>query len=127
MDLSVGIIERFAGGLFLVVITIWAGSYLYTRFAGGQMKGGRSVIKVISTMPLGSKKSITIVNIAGEYLVLGVTADNVSFLTKIDDTETIKSLEMDRVRRDAFTLKVFNSKALNRITKTHKRPEGLKR
>jgi len=45
-----------------------------------------SLIKVIETKMVAPKKYITIVDIAGKYVALGVTDHNINTLTNLDDT-----------------------------------------
>ncbi|MBI5643105.1 MAG: flagellar biosynthetic protein FliO [Deltaproteobacteria bacterium] len=62
----------------------------------GSSKGNngkpKAPIKVLSTSVLGQKKNIAIVDVAGEVIVLGLTPTTISFLTKIENTETIEEL-----------------------------------
>lgn len=46
-------------------------------------------IKVLSTGFLGPKKSIALVEVAGEILVLGIANDNISLLANVEDPEQI--------------------------------------
>ncbi|MEE8573789.1 MAG: flagellar biosynthetic protein FliO [Thermodesulfobacteriota bacterium] len=87
------LIEKFAGGLFLVVPLIWAFVYVYSRYSGGGKKGQKGLMRVVTNMPLGPKKSISVVNIAGKYLVLGVSAEQINFLTSIEDSTVTEKLE----------------------------------
>ncbi len=94
--------QKFIGALFLVIPLIWFVIWIYSKQSGGTglrgIKGKkRGVMRVMNNLPLGPKKSVSVVNIAGEYLVLGVSSDQVSYLTKIDNPDTVDRLE------DAFT------------------------
>jgi len=64
--------------------------YLVKKVIGrrdGQSKG--RLIRVLASTYIGVKKSISLVEIPGALLVLGITNDRISLLTKIDDAETM--------------------------------------
>ncbi len=49
-------------------------------------------VRVLGTSFLGPKKSIALVEVAGEVLVLGIANDNISLLSRIDDEDKIERL-----------------------------------
>jgi flagellar protein FliO/FliZ len=77
------------------------------RGSGGQM------IRVLASQYIGLKKNISIVEIPGAILVVGVTADTIRLLTKIDD-KTI--LEQIHDQRAGYPTPSF-SEHLNKITR----------
>jgi flagellar protein FliO/FliZ len=67
--------------------------YLVKKMIGrreGQAKG--RMIRVLATSYVGVKKSISLVEVPGAVLVLGITNDRISLLTKIDDAELMQQL-----------------------------------
>lgn len=56
-------------------------------------------IKVISTSYIAPKKNITLVEVAGEILVLGVTAANINLLTKIENKEAVEMIKAKKESR----------------------------
>lgn len=77
------------------------------RGSGGQM------IRVLASQYIGLKKNISIVEIPGAILVVGVTADTIRLLTKIDD-KTI--LDQIHDQRAGYPTPSF-SEHLNKITR----------
>jgi len=116
MDVNIAILERMIGALFLVVVVIWVSLYFYSRFAGIKLKGDKGIIKVMTNAPLGPKKSIAVVKVAGEYLALGVTNDQINLLTRIDDSETIKRLQGVEECKNILSLNMFNNKAVKGLS-----------
>jgi len=55
--------------------------------------GGGKLIQVVSTNYLAPKKNITLVEVAGEILVLGVSDQNISLLTSIREPERIEEIK----------------------------------
>ena len=49
-------------------------------------------VRVLGTSFLGPKKSIALVEVAGEVLVLGIANDHISLLSRIDDAEKIERI-----------------------------------
>ena len=69
------------GGLLVVF-------YFMKRFLKRD-KGGSSqqLIRVVASQYVGIKKNIALVEVPGAVLVVGITNDNISLLTKIEDKE----------------------------------------
>ena len=79
--------------LGVVLAIIW-GLYRLAKknlpIAQGSGKG--KMIHVLESQYLGMKKTITMVQIPGAILVLGVSSDKVNLLSQIDDPAIIKNL-----------------------------------
>lgn len=78
------LIEKLIGGVALVLLLIWAGAYLYLRLGGRRNGGEKGLIRVVDSTYIGPRKVITVVDVAGEYVVLGLTKDGITYLTKVD-------------------------------------------
>jgi flagellar protein FliO/FliZ len=79
--------------LLLVLAMVW-GLYRLARRGLGPGAGssnGRQ-IQVLANHYLGVKKSIALVQVPGSILVLGISADRVNLLSRINDTEVIANL-----------------------------------
>ena len=61
-----------------------------TRSAGPA--SGRQLINVLSTRPLAPKKSIALIQVPGDILVVGIAGDNLTLLSKIEDRELVAEL-----------------------------------
>jgi len=59
--------------------------------------GGRSrqLIKVIANQYIGVKKNIALVEVPGSILVVGVSNDKISMLTKIEDKTIIEAIQQE--------------------------------
>lgn len=80
--------------LVLVLAILW-GLYRFTRrgLNAGPAGANGPLIQVLANQYLGVKKSITLVQVPGAVLVLGVTADRVNLLSRIKDPEIIAGFE----------------------------------
>jgi len=58
--------------------------------------GNEKFVRVLGTGFLGPKKNIVLVEVAGEILVLGISNDNISLLTQIQDKEKIEEIKASR-------------------------------
>lgn len=83
----------------LVTFAVVIGLAFYTsRFMGKKM-GGLSNSpdgKVMSSLALGPKGYVYVVEIAGRYLVLGVTEHSINLLHEITDVEEIAALKQKK-------------------------------
>ena len=80
------------GGLIVVF-------YFMKRFLKRDVGGSNeALIKVIASQYIGIKKNISLVEIPGSILVVGVSNDNISLLTKIEDKVVLDDLRQENAR-----------------------------
>ena len=79
--------------LAVVIGVIYLLYYLSTRWFGGfaAMKGRTGRIKIIETRYLAPKRSLMIVKVAGEYLLLGSGNEGVQLLKKLECGEGLET------------------------------------
>lgn len=84
---------KMAGALALVVVLL-LGGLAWVRRAFGEIPGksGDPVMRILGGLRVGAGKQIMLVEIAGEVLVLGTTAREMTLLTTIADTDRIHRL-----------------------------------
>ena len=74
------------GGLLL---TLW----FFKRFVQNRAGGiNNRLIRVLASTAIGLKKNITLVDVPGAILILGVTGDRISLLARIEDPETMRKI-----------------------------------
>jgi len=74
------------GGLLVVF-------YLFKRYLKRDAGSGQGqLIRVIANQYIGIKKNIALVEVPGAVLVIGVSNERISLLTKIEDKEHLESL-----------------------------------
>lgn len=66
-------------GMACVLGLILACAWLARRF-GLQRLGGGHVVKVVSSTPVGQRERVVVVEVAGQWLVLGVTPQSINAL-----------------------------------------------
>lgn len=71
------------GGLFIVFYFL---RRILKREVGGSSE---KLIRVLASSYIGAKKNISLIEVPGSILVLGVTSDNICLLTKIEDEEIL--------------------------------------
>ncbi|QPJ65443.1 MAG: FliO/MopB family protein [Candidatus Nitrohelix vancouverensis] len=86
---------KMAGMLVCVVGFMLILFYIFKKYIlkNTPFGGGEKVVKVLGTGFLGPRKHIALVEVAGQVLALGISRDNISFLTQIDDAEQIEKLK----------------------------------
>ncbi len=73
--------------------------YFMKRFLKRDVGGSKEqLIKVIASQYIGLKKNISLVEIPGSILVVGVSNDNISLLTKIEDKVLLDVLRQESSR-----------------------------
>jgi flagellar protein FliO/FliZ len=78
-----------------VVGMIFVARHLVTRFQKGGLKKGTASrhVRVVESRFLGPKKSLVLVEVGGEYLLLGSTGDGINLIKQIDMIESIEVVE----------------------------------
>ncbi len=95
---------------FILLVT-WLVKKYQKKFGGGF--GGGGLVTILGTGAIGVKKQITIVDVAGEILVLGVAGENISMLSRINDQETAARLR--RVKSSNLQNKIDRNYELDSV------------
>jgi flagellar biogenesis protein FliO len=106
-------------GLFGILVVV---RFMLTRSGRiGTMVGPRTLVKVISTGYIGVKKSVTMVKIPDAILVLGVTNERITLLSKIEDQALIDRICTNDTQKTSSPLsRQFHSLYLGLMGKSNK-------
>jgi len=76
-------------GMLLIVLALLIGVlYVMKRFSFFQREStGELLIRVLSTKHLSPKERIEVIEISGERIVVGISPNNITFLTKLKDSD----------------------------------------
>lgn len=90
------------GVLFLVCV----GAYLTIKFLYGKnvlnrLGLGKQLIKVVDRFPLSPQRYILVIEVLGKFYLLGVTDQNISFLTQLDEAAAAKEMGWMEQNHDA--------------------------
>ncbi|MFA5479982.1 MAG: flagellar biosynthetic protein FliO [Candidatus Muiribacteriota bacterium] len=77
---------------FVTVIIVGAILFIFFYMKRKNPQSFKSNIKIIENYGIGNGKSIMIVKVLEELLVIGISGNNITLLTKITDTDTIKEV-----------------------------------
>jgi flagellar protein FliO/FliZ len=72
------------GGLFVAMHFVRR----YLQRTGGSSKA--QLVRVVASQPIGVKKAVTLVEVPGCVLVLGVSGDRIQLLTRLDDPQVLE-------------------------------------
>jgi flagellar protein FliO/FliZ len=78
------------GGLALIITLIFGLSWFVKRFAQGGFMQNPSM-KVVSSMPLGTRERLMLVDVGGKQLLLGVTATQINTLHVFDEPVVVQT------------------------------------
>jgi len=89
-----GFVQMLAS-LAIVIGTLFVGGRLAKRFLSGGMakKSVPRYIRVVESRFLAPKKSLMLVEVGGEYLLLGTTDSGITLLKQVDMLETVEIVE----------------------------------
>ena len=89
--------------LGVVLAVIWGLYRIARRSLPMAQAGGKGkMIQILESQYLGVKKNITMVQVPGAVLVLGVGPDRVNLLSRIDNPEIIKDIAANSVNQRAI-------------------------
>jgi flagellar biogenesis protein FliO len=74
------------GGLFVMVHF----GRRYLRRMGGTAT--ERLVRVVASQPIGVKKAVTLVEVPGCVLALGISGDRIQLLTRIDDPQVLSRI-----------------------------------
>lgn len=76
---------------FIAVALIIYLSYIASKYIGGSLKRSSSsrYMRLLDQVTLGQDRHVAIVQVGAKYLLVGVTAGQVSFLSELQDEELV--------------------------------------
>lgn len=88
---------RMIVSLLIVLSLIVGGVFLLKKFRIYKLlaPNSKSPVSVISNIPLGNKRSLCLVKVANEILVIGMTSTNISLLSKISTDDYYSACKSD--------------------------------
>ena len=101
--------------LLIVLAGLLALFYFARRIVSARTGGSNSrVIRVAASAAVGFKKYVSLVEVAGEYLVLGISDHNICLLSKLEDPGIIEKLREQQKQKTAPAfaehLQIFSSR-----------------
>ncbi len=113
-DLMATAVKMFAAMAILLVCLV-AALYISRRFfKKGVPRYSGGMMRILSSIHVGVRKTVTMVEVPGAVLVLGVSHDHIRLLTKIEDTSLIEQFQVseDQTLSGSFLehLKHFSEK-----------------
>ena len=81
--------------MFLLLMAGGAAAILYWLKRAAKSTGpgaNQQLISVLSTKSIAPKKSVSLIQVPGAVLVVGIAGDTLSLLTKIEDRELVDEL-----------------------------------
>ena len=84
---------KMAGALAAVIALLLGGMFILKRVVGESPASlGGPIVRLLGGLRLGQGKTIMLVEVAGEVLVLGSTARDLTLLTRVDEMERVEQL-----------------------------------
>lgn len=89
--------------VIIVFILVLAATYFTTRFIGksGMVQSHSKNIEVFETFKIAQNKYIQIIKLGSKYYAIGISKENVNFLTELSDEQLVFS-ETGEVQQIAF-------------------------
>ena len=94
---AVSSILRMLSALVVVVICIYGAVFALKRFMGRKIagRGSQGILEVLETAHLGPKKMVSVVRVADRSVLVGITENQITLLTELDETKTAEITASD--------------------------------
>lgn len=109
-------------GLVLGIMILLAFFFKKIGVSGGNLKQG-SLIKIMDTRMIAPKKYVSVLQVANEYVVVGITEQNINLLSKLNNTEEIEKFCLTDDTAKSNTLGNSFSTLLQKAAKTIVNPK----
>jgi flagellar protein FliO/FliZ len=83
----------------LLLLVVLAAALLWLRRAGQRAAGSGTLVRTVASSYVGVKKMVSLVEIPGAVLVLGLSGDRIQLLATIDDPERVARITGPGARR----------------------------
>ena len=79
-------------GLIVITVLVLVATWLATRWIGrrSQISQSSRNVKIIERTPVARDKYLAIIEVAGKFYLISVTAQNVQMMTEIEDPDKLK-------------------------------------
>ena len=103
-----GSVIKMVTALGIVLSLLFAVVYLVKKYLGKKigLSGQEQKIRVLTSTYLGPKKSIALVEVAGEKIVVGVTATHISMLTKVGKEKGFEEVLKEQINPESTNERV---------------------
>lgn len=78
-------VVRVFGGLILVLAVLLGGLWLLKRFGGSGLRAPRGQLRVLSSLSVGNRARLLLVQVREAQLLIGVSAQRVELVARFDD------------------------------------------
>lgn len=85
---------RTISALAIVLVLIGIATVIFRRVMGHRLgvDGGRPLVQVLATGYIAPRKTVSLVSVAGEYLIVGTTATDLVPLGRLNDSTQLHEL-----------------------------------
>ncbi|WP_282166705.1 flagellar biosynthetic protein FliO [Shewanella japonica] len=86
---NIAALSSMMGGLILVIAIIFVLAYIVKKL--NLVQSNQGVIKTVAMTPLGQKEKLVLVELEGQQYLLGVTAQQVNLIEKLDSAVQVET------------------------------------
>jgi|LSQX01.2.fsa_nt_gb flagellar protein FliO/FliZ len=105
-------------GLVLITVLVLAATWLATKWIGrrSQLSHNSRNVKIIERTPIAKDKYLAIIEVAGKFYLISVTAQNVQMMTEIEDPDKLKKQPQPVNQSFASMYKIIKEKGIRGLS-----------
>ncbi|MDH5297663.1 MAG: flagellar biosynthetic protein FliO [Desulfobulbaceae bacterium] len=97
-SLAAAVVKAFGALALVIGLLLLLSAGLKRLGLGGQSLGGTSLIRILDTRMIAPKKYVAVLDIAGQSLAVGITDQQITLLTRLEEGDVLRAMG-DRDRR----------------------------
>jgi len=94
---------RMIASLLVILAFVALGIFAFKKLKYKETKNGGRPLSVLHKLSVGPKESICVVEVGDQILIVGVTNNYISLLSKVEDEDTIDKLRMKNTGNFSFS------------------------
>lgn len=105
-------------GLIVITVLVLIATWLATRWIGrkSQISQSSRNVKIIERTPIARDKYLAIIEVAGKFYLISVTAQNVQMMTEIEDPDKLKKQKQTVNTSFANMYKIIKEKGIRGLS-----------
>ncbi len=88
---------------FVIILAYYSTRFIASsRFSSRYLKKGSANINIIETAFVGQQSSIQLVKVGEKYFIIGVTKEQINYLTEVSKEDVVIAEEQEQINRIPF-------------------------
>lgn len=108
--------------IFILCIVVFVGAYYTSRLLGNYQLNNKKLsnLKILEVISVGPQKTIQLIKVGNEFILVGVTKDKITFLKEVSEANIDLSLTTTNVNQSVPFKKYLENSFKKKSSNDHK-------